>query len=304
MCMKIAVVGANSYIARNLTMVLGDSNRYELKLYDREAEHLDGRSDYRRVNMLDENSVSIVDLNCDIIYMFTGKTGSIEGFDNYKQFIEVNEIALLNLLGEYVRQSSHAKIIFPSTRLVYKGVTGKLKEDAPKEYRSVYAVNKMACEEYLRLYQRVFGVRYCIFRICIPYGTLIPGASSYGTVGFMLGNARAGKDIKLYGHGEVRRTLTHIADLCRILELGALSDKCLNDVFNVGGEDYSLAEMAKLIANQYGVDIVYEEWPELAYLTESGNTVFDSEKLEKCIGNCYNMEFERWCNSGCDKIDS
>lgn len=39
-----------------------------------------------------------------------------------------------------------------------------------------------------------------------------------------------------------------MGDLCNALIEGALSDACINDVYNIGGEDYSLKEMAELIA--------------------------------------------------------
>jgi len=252
-------------------------------LYDYQNEHSDGVSNYKQIDILDEASLASVDLNVDIIFFFAGKTGTAAGFEQYDLFIDVNEKGLLNLLTEYRKQQSKAKIIFPSSRLVYKGKKGALKEDSEKEFKTVYAINKFACEQYLSMYAAAFDVRYCIFRVCVPYGTLVPGASSYDTAEFMLERAQKGENITLYGDGSVRRTLTYIEDLCETMILGALSSKCENDVFNIGGEDYSLFEMASLIVEKYKVSINFEEWPELAQRIESGDTVFDSGKLERCL---------------------
>ena len=60
----------------------------------------------------------------------------------------------------------------------------------------------------------------------------------------MIDNAVKGKNISLYGNGSVRRTFTHIEDVCDNLISGAFSDKCVNDVYNIGGEDMSLWEVA------------------------------------------------------------
>lgn len=293
---KVVIIGANSYIARNVTFVL--EQRYpetKIMLYDHADAQKDYRLNYQKINILDENSVKDMDFDCDVIFMFVGKTGSSNGFDEFNTFIDINERALLNVLNEYRRQDSKAKIIFPSTRLVYKGKPGPQKEDAEKEFKTIYAINKFACEKYLEQYNNVFGVQYCIFRICIPYGTLIPNASSYGTAEFMLKKAANGENISLYGDGSVRRTLTYMGDLCNALIEGAFSSNCINDVYNIGGEDYSLKEMAELISTKYNVGVDYVKWPDVALKIESGDTVFDDTKLKEACGITYDMTFEKWC---------
>lgn len=280
---KIGIIGANSYIARNMIYVLEESSKeYDIALYDLAEAHIDGLPNYEQVNILSRESVKKVDFTCDILFIFSGKTGTVNGFEEYDTFIDINEHGLLNILHEYVEQRSKGKIIFPSTRLVYKGNTGALKETAEKEFNTIYAVNKFVCEQYLEMYRKTFDVKYCIFRISVPYGTLIESASSYGTAEFMLNKAQNKENITLFGDGTLRRTLVHMEDLCNILIAGAEETRCTNDVFNVGGEDYSLAEMARLIADKYHVDIDYVEWPELARKIESGDTVFDDSKLISC----------------------
>lgn len=292
---KIAVLGANGYIARNLVYVLkNEYPDFKLKLYGCEPDSVDNVPDYYVVDMTDKEAVKSIDLSCDIIFMFVGRTGSANGFESYDSFIDINERTLLNLLAEYRRQNSKARIVFPSTRLVYKGKTGILREDSEKEFKTIYAINKYACEQYLKQFNNVYNVSYSIFRICVPYGSLIPGASSYGTAEFMLNKASKGENITLYGDGSARRTLTYIGDLCKSIIEGALTDKCLNDVFNIGGEDYSLKEMADLIAKKYGVDVEYIPWPDVALKIESGDTVFDSEKLDSAIGNISVNKFSDW----------
>lgn len=279
--LKITVVGANSYIARNLIFEIKQRQiGAELKLYDYADCHADGEKNYHKIDILSRDSVSEIDFDCDILYMFVGKTGTYAGFENYEEFIDVNEKALLNILNEYRNQHSSAKIIYPSTRLVYKGNSQPLSEDAEKEFKTVYAINKYACEQYLKMFNNAFGAKYCIFRICVPYGSLLPEASSYGTIGFMLNKAKSGQNITLYGDGSVRRTFTYIKDLCDILIDGALSEKCMNDVYNIGGENKSLSEVAEEIAKKYGVGIDYIDYPNEQLKIESYDTVFNSDKLD------------------------
>lgn len=292
---SIAVIGANGYIARNLIYTLKrDYSDYKLFLYDRQETQTDGEENYHSIDIFSKESVKKIDLTCDIIFMLVGKTGSANGFTDYDSFIDVNERSLLNILNEYRNQSGKGKIIFPSTRLVYRGAFGELGEDAEKEFKTIYAINKFACEQYLQMFHRVYDISYCIFRICIPYGTLVENSSSYGTAEFMLGKATNGENITLYGDGSVRRTLIYMGDLCRLLIEGAISDQCCNDIFNIGGENYSLAEMAKLIADKYNVKVEYVEWPEVAEKIESGDTVFLSKKYEKAVNQYPTTTFEKW----------
>ena len=83
-------------------------------------------------------------------------------------------------------------------------------------------------------------------------------------------------------------------DLCDVLVEGGLSDDCINDVYNVGGEDLSLREMAEMIASAYGVGVDFVPWPEVALKIESGDTVFDSAKLEAIIGDLTTSRFSDW----------
>ncbi|MDR3363333.1 MAG: NAD(P)-dependent oxidoreductase [Clostridiales Family XIII bacterium] len=292
---KIGVVGANSYIARNLIHVLGRTpGRYALALYDTAETHRDGVGGYACVNLVSGGGMERIDFDCDLLFCFVGKTGGMNGFSEFELFLDANEAALLRLLEASRAADGRARIVFPSTRLVYRGRRGALSEDAEKAFKTVYAMNKWACENYLRMYHEVFGVGYSIFRICLPYGTLIEGAASYGTADFMLRAAREGKDITLYGDGSQRRTLTHIEDLCRLLIAGGLSPSCAANVFNIGGEDYSLAEMAALVARRFDVGVVHRPWPKDALAIESGDTVFDDAKLVRALGPAGYRSFENW----------
>lgn len=294
--MKITIIGANSYIARNFIWYVQNNIDMdtEIKLYDFQEKHVDGLADYERVDYSDKDDIRKIDFNSDMIYIFAGKTGSVQGFEQYETFVEINELILLKIIEAYRLNNGTGRLIFPSTRLVYKGRDGLLKEDAEKEFKTIYAINKYSCENYLWMYNNMYGIPYTVFRICLPYGTLVPEASSYGTAEFFMKKATAGENITLYGDGKQRRTITYMEDLCEALYKGGTSEETLNGIYNIGGEDYSLYEMAELIAKKYNVNVELIEWPREARLTESGSTVFDSSKLDEATGLKYSHKFKDW----------
>ena len=243
----------------------------------------DNAESYCQIDVTDIRSVSEIDLNVDYVFMFAGLTGTFAGFENYEKYIDINERGLLNLL-DAIRQSPYRpKVVFPSTRLVYKGCDKSLKESDEKESKTIYAVNKLACEGYLQAYHDSFDIPYTVFRICIPYGNLLSTDYSFGTVGFFIKQATAGKDITLYGGGNIKRTFTHMEDLCRQVIEGAFSSESNGEIYNIGGETLSLHDAAEIIAKKYGVNVVAVPWPERDLRIESDHTYFDDTKIQSLL---------------------
>lgn len=292
--MRAAIIGANGYIARNMLAVNDAAHYGEAVPCGHSPAHVDDAAGYCMVDLARQEEVEQAIDGCDVIFFFTGKTGTVQGFDAPDEFLDTNERLLLHLLSAYRAVGSKAKIVFPSTRLVYKGSKKPLREDAPKEFLTPYAMQKYACEQYLQMYGRQYGVRYCVMRICVPYGTLVRPVSSYGTLDFFIRQARETGKIGIYGDGSQRRTVTYISDLCHILWQAGLSDACVDDVYNVGGEDMSIRELAEQVARATGAEVVEKPWPEQALKTESGSTVFNAGKLNGRLGYMPSMTVERW----------
>lgn len=292
--MRAAIIGANGYIARNMLAVNNGTHYAEAAPCGHSPAHVDGAAGYCMVDLSRQADVEQAIEGCDVIFFFAGKTGTVQGFDAPDEFLDTNERLLLHLLSAYRAVGSKAKIVFPSTRLVYRGSDNPLREDAPKEFLTPYAIHKYACEQYLEMYGRQYGVRYCVMRICVPYGTLVQPVSSYGTLDFFLRQAREYRQISIYGDGNQRRTVTYIGDLCHILWRAGLSDACVNDVYNVGGEDMSIRELAEQVARATGAEVVEKPWPEEVRKVESGSTVFDAGRLNSLMGYEPEMTVERW----------
>lgn len=276
---KCAVIGSKGYIGRHLVWYLSKMG-ITAECYDVAADNSEG---YTQVDLTDKDSVSKINLNVDYIFMFAGLTGTWAGFDKYAQFININEIGLLNLL-DAIRQSPYRpKVIFPSSRLVYKGVDKPLREMDEKDSKTIYAVNKLACEHYLDIYYHCFGVPYTVFRICVPYGNLLGSDYSFGTVGFFIKMASAGKDITLYGGGTIKRTFTHMEDLCYQVINGGFAKESNGEIYNIGGETFSLHDAATVIATKYNVGVKAVDWPERDLTIESGDTYFDDSKIQTLL---------------------
>lgn len=285
---KCAVIGGKGFIGKHIVYYL-EKEGYQVASYDIVESEEDG---YSRIDMTDINSVASMNLDVDYVFMFAGLTGTFAGFDFYEKYININEIALLNLLDAIRKSDFRPKVIFPSTRLVYKGYDKPLKEEDEKESKTIYAANKIACEGYLQAYRDSFDIPYTVFRICIPYGNLLSNDYSFGTVGFFIKQAKAGKDITLYGGGSIKRTFTHMEDLCYQVIKGAFAKDSDGCIYNVGGETLSLKEAAEIIAGKYGVNVTTVPWPERDLRIESDHTYFDDTKIQALLGGITYKRFE------------
>jgi UDP-glucose 4-epimerase len=280
---KIGVIGANGYIGKHIVSYLQRHYDVNVDSYDIVAEC--DLPNYHKVDLTDKESIKGLNLDIDYIFMFAGLTGTYNGFNEYQKFISINELGLLNLLDAIKNSEYRPKVIFPSTRLVYKGVDKSLKEDDLKECKTIYAANKLACEGYLQAYHDSFDIPYTIFRICLPYGNLLSTDYSFGTVGFFIRQAKAGKDITLYGGGNIKRTFTHMEDLCYQIIEGSFHHESNGQTYNVGGETLSLHDAAEIIAAKYGTKVTEIPWPERDLRIESSHTYFDDTKIRSLLRN-------------------
>lgn len=159
------------------------------------------------------------------------------------------------------------------------------------------SAHSLACEHYLAAYHNAFGIPYAIFRICVSYGNVLSDGYSYGTIGFFLRMAREGKLITLHGDGRQRHTFTHVQDVCvQIINVG-LCQCAENQIFNVGGEDYTIPEIAESIASRFGVDVKYGQWPTVDERMESGSTIFSDKKVQNLILHLPDVQFKSWVES-------
>lgn len=288
------ILGANGYIGRHLAYYL-KLKGFKVFAYDVQAErnpNIPTEIPYEQFNIC--NNYEHVKFNVDFLFVFSGITGTKNGFDNYKTFIEVNEIGLLNILSLVKGMKVKPKIIFPSTRLVYKGTDYPISEEAEKEAKTIYAANKLACEHYLQMYANCFDINYTTYRICVPYGNHFDEEFSYGTIGAFLNRAKNGENITLYGDGELKRTLTHIMSICQQISDSMILKESDRKTFNISGETFSLKELASKIAKIYGIDVTYVPWNNLDKQIESGSTVFDGQSIKGIIKEDQNLTFELW----------
>jgi len=289
---KSALIGSNGYLGSHLSHFL-ESEGFENHNFDLQESSVSDSPNYQQLDITQKKDFVKIAPDVDYIFMFSGLSGTVDGFDNYEKFFAVNQQGLLNLLLWMNQSGCKARVIFPSSRLVYKGQKDRfLREEDEKETRTIYAVNKLSAEHILWCYNNAFGINYTIFRICVPYGNILGNKYSYGTTGFMIDSALSRKKIELFGDGSSRRTFTHVEDACINIIRAIISEKTKNQTYNIGGENLSLLEAATMISERLGAKVNFSHWPVIAKKLESGDTIFDDKKLKAAGFGYYRHNFK------------
>lgn len=240
--------------------------------------------------------------NCDLIFHLAGKSGPTASNASPLEDLDVNGRGMLTLLEACCRVRPGAKIVFPSSRLVYSASADlPVSEAAPTAPLSIYGIHKLAGEQYLLLYQRLHGLKVTILRISNPYGPFQrPEQSQYGIVNWFIHEAMHGRPLPVYGNGAQLRDYVHIDDVVDAMMTAGVAPQADGRIFNVGsGLGVSFLEMAELIIRKAGRgSIKHLDWPAGAAAVETGDFVADTSLIAERLRWQATIRFE----SGIDDV--
>jgi len=171
---------------------------------------------------------------------------------------DVNVLGTVRIL-ESARKHG-AQVVFSSTGgAIYGECTTSAPEDSPCEPLSPYGTAKLAAEEYLRAYNRLYGTRHIALRYGNVYGPRQDPHGEAGVVAIFLGALARGEQARIFGDGMQTRDYVYVGDVARAT-LAALGHE--GGVFNVGtGRETSVAELYELCARVAGSDRTPEHAP-------------------------------------------
>ena len=135
-----------------------------------------------------------------------------------------------------------AQVVFASTGgAIYGECDGPATEDAPRLPLSPYGTSKLAAEEYLATWNRLYGTRHVALRLGNVYGPRQDPHGEAGVVAIFLSRIRDGRAATIYGDGAQTRDYVFVGDVARAF-VGAVGAE--GGVFNVGtGEETSVVAL-------------------------------------------------------------
>ena len=180
--------------------------------------------------------------------------------------VRTNRVNVTGTLGllEAARTAGVRRFVFAASSSAY-GNTEQLPnaEDMPPTPESPYALQKLASEEYCRLYTKLYGFETVALRYFNVYGPRQNPQSEYAAVvPRFITACLASQPPVIYGDGEQTRDFTFIGDVVEANLLAAASAQAVGSVMNVaGGRRISLNELLRMIQDIAGTKLAARHEP-------------------------------------------
>jgi UDP-glucose 4-epimerase len=292
---RVLVIGGLGFIGVNLTERLVADGRTVTVVTPSRERHAERADAFQargvRIvegDLRDAQAMARAVAGQQVVFNLAGESGAVRSMEDPWADLDVNCRGNLVLLEALRAVNREAKLVFIGSRLQYGRQTEQpVTEDQPVDPRCLHAIHKLTVENYLRLYNSLFGLRYTIARVTNPYGPGQPkGRTAYGVVNRLIQLALAGETLPIFGDGTQRRDYVHVDDV--VSALVRLSDSPSSDgrAFNVGsGVGTRMIDMAEAIIEiAQGGRIEHVEWPLLAGQIETGDFVADVSRIHAAIG--------------------
>ncbi len=192
---------------------------------------------------------------------------------------DVNVIGTVHVL-EAARKHG-TKVVFSSTGgAIYGECDRPAPEDSPRQPLAPYGTSKLAAEEYLAMYNRLYGTSHVSMRFGNVYGPRQDAHGEAGVVAIFMTRLRDGETPRIFGDGKQTRDYVYVGDVAAATLAGFGHD---GSVFNVGtGTETSVLELYEHIQRAAGVERAPEFAPPRA--GELQRSVLDPARAERELG--------------------
>lgn len=233
-------------------------------------------------DLRDEHSLRYLVKNKAYIFNLAGQVSHQDSMTNPFMDLEVNVRSQLSLLETCRQYAPETVIVYSSTRQIYgKPQYLPVDEKHPLFPPDINGINKLAAENYHRLYTNVHGLNTVCLRLTNTYGPrqLIKNARQ-GFIGWFLNRAIQGETIQLFGTGEQIRDFNYVDDVVEAMCLSAMNPVTYGNIYNLSGERASLKEVAQILleyTKKGNLEIV--PFPEARKKIDIGDFYGDSTKF-------------------------
>ncbi len=192
---------------------------------------------------------------------------------------DVNVLGTIRVLEAARRQG--AKIVFSSTGgAIYGECDRPAREDDPRRPLAPYGTSKLAGEEYLATYNRLYGTTHVTLRFGNVYGPRQDPHGEAGVVAIFMKLLLEGGPPRIFGDGRQTRDYVYVGDVVSATLSSAAHD---GGVFNVGtGAATSVLELYERIQRASRVERRAEHAPPRA--GELQRSVLDPGRTRQELG--------------------
>ena len=295
--MNILVTGAAGLIGSHVARMLEDEgyNVFKTDIVPGENIH--------QLDLLDKEATAeyIKSVDPEVVYHFAANAAEGKAQFSPIDITQRNIGIFLNVLVPSIN-AGMKRFIFTSSIAVYGSIEIPFKESDPPIPQDIYGINKVACEQMLRVLSKVHDFEYVLAR---PHNVYGPGQSMKdpyrNVVTLFMNSLLKGEPYSIFGDGSMKRCFSYIDDVAVVLKNMA-EGPYHGLTVNLGSEKlYTINELSDAIRKVSGIDIepnYLPDRPQEVHTAESDHSVckivfgYDDTPFEKGI-----KETWEWCKA-------
>lgn len=290
--MKVLVLGGNGFIGSHVVDALLAAG-HKVRILDRADDRYRARlAGVEYVLGSFEDNFLIAEALADVDVVFHGISTTVPSTSNLDPVgdVQSNLQATLRLLKAMLDKGIRRIIFLSSGGTVY----GRPTLDPIPESHSLhpvcsYGIVKVAIENYLFMYQELYGFKPVVLRASNPYGERQGRLGVQGVIGTFLNKALNNERIEIWGDGGVVRDFIYVRDLAQMCLKAAESDVC--GVFNVGsGQGHSINEVLNCVKEVAGRPLQVEYKAARGF--DVSRVVLDVSRTKAMFGWCPQIKFQ------------
>lgn len=206
-----------------------------------------------RGDIRDAGAIEQAARDAAVIYHLAAQVTVTTSVTNPREDFEINALGTFNALEAARLSGQNPIFLFASTNKVYgemeqvavveratryefRDLKTGISETQQLDFHSPYGCSKGAADQYVRDYQRIYGLRTVVMRQSTIYGTRQFGEEDQGWMAWMIIAAVTGRPITIYGDGKQVRDMLFIDDLLDLYDAALANiDRSAGQAYNVGG---------------------------------------------------------------------
>lgn len=293
MTARVLVLGSNSFSGASFVSYLLEQG-CDVTAVSRSPEPVDALLPYKWRKDSDVHFQQL-DLNHDLskimdvvrevepsyVVNFAAQSMVAESWRNPEHWFQTNVVANVALHDRLRECRFLEKYVHVSTPEVYGSCQGSVREDAPYNPTTPYAVSRAACDLSLATFRRAYGFPVVSTRAANVYG---PGQQLYRILPRAILFVRIGKRLQLHGGGASVRSFIHIRDVAIGTWLAAQRGNP-GDVFHLSTPHLiSIRELVELVCLKLGVEFGDHVEVVGERLGKDAAYILDSSKAREQLG--------------------